>query len=128
MLRAMGVGLIGAMFLGGCVPIATSAPTATTEFLCNPGETVNASCGCNNVGIACSGDPVIEICDGVYATCESSSALVTNDDYCGLCPLAAGVCPASGRIGVRARAFGSRTYTCRFDAIGGDGRRLPTAI
>ncbi len=101
-----------------------SAPRVT--FACMPGEMVRASCGCDGLGRACEGDPVMRAC-APGATCGASEPVLDyNDDTCGRCPSVEAFCPAAGSILIATEALGgsSSRYRCELGAVGADGRAL----
>lgn len=86
---------------------------------CTPGERIEVGCA-SACGLgACTGDPVLRVCDGeadVRECADVTAVLGENDDACGtLCPLARLECPASGRITVVYRAFAGDDATCDWD-------------
>jgi hypothetical protein len=83
---------------------------------CTPGEALLVGCA-SACGVgACSGDPVLRVCEGsidVDGCADAVGILAESDDSCEtLCPSARTVCPASGRITVVHRAFRDGDYTC----------------
>jgi len=84
---------------------------ATTGASCVPGATVSIACGAACGGGACTGDPVMRICDG-SAPCGNRDALGLGDDGCGgdtspdnSCPTTEFTCPASGTYTVLVGSF-----------------------
>lgn len=71
--------------------------------MCLPGEPIQVACGCV-AGEACTGDPMLRVCEGTEA-CEFGESLASIDDACGLCPIADFVCPPSGLFSVMTTAF-----------------------
>lgn len=97
----------------------TPTPTSSIET-CTPGSFVSVGCT-GSVGLTCTGDPTLTICDAALATtttCTSGGTgyLGYSDDASGRCPQVDGVtCPSGGRIVVVARPFGSDTgWTCPY--------------
>lgn len=74
---------------------------------CTPGETVRVACAASEGLGECSGDPVLELCDGDDATCATSRAIAQNDDASPetRCPAVEVECPSSGSVLVTSRAF-----------------------
>lgn len=74
-------------------------------FSCTPGQMVVVGCtgmgGSNPLCTpplgACTGDPVMRVCPGT-TPCSNGAALRSLDDACGLCPVTAVTCPASGSV------------------------------
>ncbi|MFK7985116.1 MAG: hypothetical protein AB8I08_03720 [Sandaracinaceae bacterium] len=65
---------------------------------CTPGETLRVACAASEDLGACSGDPVLEICDGTQSSCDTSTAIARNDDATPetRCPGVDVVCPPRG--------------------------------
>lgn len=91
------------MLVTGCRQAGTQREAV---LRCTPGERVDVSCGCLELGSACDGRAGIRLCDAVLAAgaCEPEHAITSADDrqLCeGSCPLATTFCPQSGMIAVR---------------------------
>ena len=65
---------------------------------CTPGISMSLGCGCG-LG-ASTGDPMIRVCAGDHAVCDSGTALAFNDDTCGVSPEATFTCPPEGVVTV----------------------------
>lgn len=79
--------------------------------MCSPGESIQLACGCV-AGDACTGDPMMRVCDGTEA-CEFGESLASVDDACGLCPIVDFVCPSSGVFSVMTTSFNPGfPFTC----------------
>lgn len=93
--------------------------TFAGNFACTPGQLVNIGCvdtGLCNLG-ACTGDPMLRVCDPDRpdGNCSSAAVLSENDDGCGgSCPLVANVvCPDGGSIAVYHAPYSvGDAYTC----------------
>jgi hypothetical protein len=112
-----------AVFATGC----KNRTNRTGDTLaCAPGEAL--SIGCDGVvGSVCQGDPVMNACDGsiVPDACTDTNAFAHNDDShasgASLCPQIDTTCPASGRITISTRPFGSSSFQCYWDIVHGGG-------
>lgn len=86
-----------------------------SEHDCSPGSPVSVGCSQScNLG-ACTGDPMIRVCDAETANCTSALALASNDNRCGgVCPMANNfLCPPSGRLAVYTGSSDhGQAYTC----------------
>lgn len=83
-------------------------------FTCTAGAMVHASCGAGCAASACTGDPVMRVCDGASA-CTGREAIGSDDDCMAsvYCPSAAFTCPASGRVTVMTAPYRTGDmFTC----------------
>lgn len=94
---------------------------------CTPGESLVIGCD-DTVGVTCSGDPTLTICDGAIisvpenCTRGGSGFLAFSDDEgSGFCPLLTTICPSSGSIAINPDPFGrsSTTWSCTYAVIRG---------
>lgn len=89
---------------------------------CTPGETVGVGCsgGCG-LG-ACTGDPMLRVCDAERpdGNCSYPAAIGLSDDFGGQCPCKLGiVCPASGSLAIFTASFDpDAAYTCDIEIDG----------
>lgn len=119
---AAGLSLVIGIALAGCARSHTldegGVRRSEDEASCVPGASTTVACG-EGCGLgACTGDPVLAVCEGsvpVGSCLDTGRALAQNDDSCGLCSQVTFTCPASGRIVVATRPFGDRPYTCDWD-------------
>ncbi|RMH41357.1 MAG: hypothetical protein D6689_11350 [Deltaproteobacteria bacterium] len=87
---------------------------------CEPGRRLRIGCAAACGLGACTGDPMLRVCDPAdpWGNCSATRALGANDDACGsACPRVRDVvCPASGQLAVyaAARELGA-AYTCEVD-------------
>jgi hypothetical protein len=89
------------------------------SFACEPGRLLRVGCSdaCTGLG-ACTGDPMIRVCDSTTTSCAYAAVLDDNDDSCGsTCPRVRDLtCPASGSIDVYVAAFElGAAYTCTME-------------
>ena len=82
-------------------------PGARYKVGCSPGD------GVCHVGLRCTGDPMLRVCEGETA-CMQADALTENDDGCGTqCPATDFICPLAGRFGVYIAPFRhQQPYSC----------------
>lgn len=83
---------------------------------CTPGESLSIGCS-GTVGSVCGGDPAMDACDGsiVPSACDDASALASNDDAVGRCPVVETTCPAIGRITISVHGSMGAAYECYWD-------------
>lgn len=115
------VSLVAALAAAGCSRSRSQSGSET----CTPGRPITVACS-EDCGIgACSGDPVLRVCEGsisVEDCLEAPTFLGQNDDdrVCatsGLCSRVDTLCPSSGRVTVALRAFGSGPYQCAWELV-----------
>ena len=100
-----------ALVMLGCALIAGCKNDRGARVECTPGARIDIACGAGCGLGSCTGDPVLEICEG-WRSC-SSGDLGSDDDSCGSrCPGLTITCPPSGRITIAPRPFGSGDFTC----------------
>lgn len=98
--------------------------STVASFLCTPGTTVRASCGCG-MGRYCTGDPQMTACVGTTSACTRDDADSYNGDFCGNCPLVDIFCPSSGSVTFEASgSFSSSNFQCEFQAVDNAWRPL----
>lgn len=107
-----------ALVVSGCRSRGRAAGTVS----CAPGSAIRVACheGCG-VG-ACTGDPVLRVCDGTssVSTCIDGVGFLGEDDdsgACGtgLCSSLDVTCPSSGSITVVHRAYSGGSYACAWE-------------
>lgn len=106
-LRSSGVALLAL----ACMLAAGCKNDRGVRATCTPGARVEIACGAECGLGSCTGDPVLEICEG-DRSCTSGD-LGSDDDSCGSrCPGLTITCPPGGVITISHRPFGSGAYTC----------------
>jgi hypothetical protein len=123
MTRPLSIALlaVGALSMGAGCKNRTNRPGDT--LACAPGEALTVGCTAG-VGSMCSGDPVMDACDGTIAPsmCTDTTAFAMDDDSgADLCPVLQTTCPASGRITISVHGFRDGAYQCYWDIVHGGG-------
>lgn len=109
--------LLAGMLVGSLAACGRGRDPGTVS--CTPGERLLVGCAAACGVGACSGDPVLRVCDGdvdARACADAIAILGEGDDACdSLCPSARVTCPASGHVTVVHRAYRDGAYACQWD-------------